>query len=207
MLFVFLRVYFDKREVNMRFRLGLVVVMFWADAAVAAPPKPSAKELSQEARASFDQAEKESDPTKANGLRLVACEKWEQAFALARRAEYQLVLGLCYQKTNQIPRSEAAFRIFLALAPSDHPDRSLAEQALLQMEKEQNVEKERTPPALIFKDPIPTEESPKQWKRRALFATGALGGLGLVAGAITFGALWAQREDLTRIPPTELEVQ
>ena len=92
MLFVFLRVYFYNSEVKMRIVAGLVMVMFWAGAAMAAPPKPSAKELSQEARASFDQAEKESDPTKANGLRLVAFEKWEQAFVLSTRAEYQFAL-------------------------------------------------------------------------------------------------------------------
>jgi hypothetical protein len=165
----------------------VLVVSFWAWVALASPPKTSAKELSQEARASFDQADKEADPTKADELRRVACDKWEQAFSLSRQADYQLALGLCYRQTNQAKPSESAFRLFLALAPSDHPGRSIAEQALLV------IEQEKPAPALVFKEPIPMEETSIQWKRRTLFAIGALGGLGLVAGAITFGALRAQQ--------------
>jgi hypothetical protein len=173
----------------------LMSLVLWIGAALAAPPKPSAKELSQEARTAFDQADKELDPTKANELRMSACDKWEAAFTLSTLADYQLALGLCYQKTNLIPRSEAAFRIFLALAPLTHPNRSVAEQALLQMEKEQNAQKQRTPPSLLIKDPVPIQETSTQWKRRVLFAGGALGGLGLIAGAVAAGVLLAQNSE------------
>jgi hypothetical protein len=166
--------------------------VLWVGVASATPPKPTAKELSQEARTAFDQADKELDPTKANELRQVACDKWEAAFTLSTLADYQLALGLCYQKTNQIPRSEAAFRIFLALAPLTHPNRSVAEQALIQMEKEQNAQKQRTPPSLLIKDPVPIQETNTQWKRKAFLVGGAVTGASLVAGAIALGVLRAQ---------------
>jgi hypothetical protein len=163
----------------------VLIVSLCAWVASAAPLKPSAKELSQEARAAFDQANKELDPTKANELRQVACDKWEKAFSLSRQADYQLALGLCYRQTDQAKLSETAFRLFLALAPLTHPNRSIAEQALLL------IEQEKPAPALVFKEPIPMQETSTQWKRRVIFAGGALSGLGLVAGAVAFGVLRA----------------
>jgi hypothetical protein len=164
----------------------LMSVLLWVGTALAAPPKPTAKELSQEARTAFDQADKELDPTKANELRMLACDKWEAAFALARREDYQFALGFCYRQTNQTKRSETAFRLFLALAPLDHTNRPTAEQALLLMEKPS--------PALVFDDPLPIQETSTQWKRKTILVGGTLVGLGLIGGAIVFGVLKSQDE-------------
>ena len=169
---------------------------------------PSGKELAKEATRLQQLASQETDPTKSQELQRQACTAWSAAYDAGLRIEYQFALGLCKQELHDLEGAETALRLFLVQAPQNHRDRGLAQGALDQVVAERNKEKKQaTPPALRLTEPIHTQETQAQWKRRTLFATGALGGLGLVAGAITFGALWAQREDLTRIPPTELEVQ
>jgi hypothetical protein len=178
----------------------LFVVSLWAFRALASPPIPSAKELAKEAIRLQQLAEQEADPTKKQELRKSTCDAWSAAYDAGKRIEYQLALGLCKQELHDLEGAEAALRLFLMQAPQTHQDRIIAQGMLDQVVAERKAEQRKTnPPALTLNGPITTQESPKQWKRRALFATGALGGLGLVAGAVAAGVLLAQTPSIPQL--------
>jgi hypothetical protein len=179
------------------------MISLWAWVVLASPPVPNAKELAKEATRLGQLADQEADPTKKQELRQSACTTWSAAYDAGQRPEYQLSLGFCRLELHDLEGAETALRTFLVEAPPSHKNRALAEQAVEKIVAQRKVEQ---PAALTLTGPIPMEESPKQWKRRTLFATGALGGLGLVGGAIAFAVLRTQ-DSLTRIPSTDLEVK
>lgn len=182
--------------------LLLVVILLWACGLVAGPKgrsaTPSPKELSQEARLLSSQAALETDPTKADLLRKRACETWETVVQQSQRPEDQLSLGLCYGARKEYAEAEAAFRSFLLLAPATHPDRALAEQSLAYVLEAKQTQAAQLPTEFVMKDPIPIEESAQQWKRKALFAGGTLGGLGLVAGVLAKVLLHSQQPPISQ---------
>jgi hypothetical protein len=182
------------KQMGVPMRIWFVfTVSLWAWVVLASPPVPNAKELAKEATRLGQLADQEADPTQKQELRTKACNTWSAAYDAGLRIEYQLAISLCKQEIHDLEGAEEAARLFLIQAPPNHQSRALGEQLLEKIVAQRQVEHEATnPPALSINGPIPMEESPKQWKRRALFATGVLGGLGLVAGAITFGALRAQ---------------
>lgn len=164
----------------------------------AAYGAPAGKELAKEATQLEHLASQETNPIKSQELQRQACAAWNAAYDAGQRIEYQLFLGLCKQKLGDLEGAEAALRLFLIQAPPTHPDRLAAQGALDRISAERKVEQENVaPPALRVTSPVPIQETPTQWKRRALFAGGTLAGLGLVGGAIAFGVLRAQEE-----PPT-----
>lgn len=162
-------------------------------AALQAHAAPSAKELAKEATRLEQLANQEPDPTKKQEIRTQACDTWSAAYDVGKRPEYQLILGSCRLELHDLGAAETAFRLFLVQAPPNHQDRALAEQAVEKIVAQRKAEEEKAnPPALTLNGPIPMEESPKQWKRRAIFAGSTLTGLGLIGGAIAFGVLRTQ---------------
>jgi hypothetical protein len=160
---------------------------------------PSAKELAKEAVRIEQLASQETDATKKQELKKQACAAWNAAYDAGKRFEYQLSIGTCKQELQDLDGAETAFRSFLALAPTSHQDRPIAEQALAQIVEQKQAYSAATAssPALSISGPIPIQESKTQWKRKALFAGGTLTGLGLVGGAIAFGVLRSQ-DDISR---------
>ena len=180
--------------------LFLFTISLWAWVVLASPPVPNPKELAKEATRLQQLADQEADPTKKQELRKGACEAWGSAYEAGKRIEYQLALGLCKQELHDLEGAETALRLFLVQAPQNHRDRGLAQGALDQVVAERNKEKKQaTPPALRLTDPITVEETHTQWKRKTLFAVGALGGLGLVAGAVAAGVLLAQTPSIPQL--------
>jgi hypothetical protein len=154
---------------------------------------PSAIDLAKEATRLEQLADQEADPSKKQELRKQACDTWNAAHEAGKRFEYYLSIASCRLKLRDLDAAETAFRSFLVEAPPDHKNRALAEQALEKVVAQRQAEQQQnSPPALTLNGPIPMEESPKQWKRRAIFAGSTLAGLGLIGSAITFGVLRAQ---------------
>jgi hypothetical protein len=179
-----------ENTVSMRtFCLSLFLAYALSGVAYAAP---NAKELAKEAARLGQLADQETNPNKKQELQQSACATWGAAYDAGQRPEYQLSLGFCRLELHDLEGAETALRTFLVEAPPSHKNRALAEQAVEKIVAQRKAEQ---PAALTLTGPLPMEESPKQWKRRALFAGGALGGLGLVAGAITFGVLRAQEAE------------
>ena len=172
----------------------LIFGALWAlGASAKAPPSPSSvKELSREAEQLLDRAALELDPAKADALRKQACGKWEEAYNKGKRPETQLELGLCYGTRKDFAAAEVAFRAFLAVAPSNHPDRATAEQSLAYAQEAQRAQAAQTPPALVFKDPVPVEIKETHPWRPFVIAGGALTGASLVAVVLVRGVLSAQ---------------
>ena len=177
-------------------KIVLVLGALWAlEAFAKAPPIPSpssAKELSREAEQLLDRAALELDPKKADDLRKQACGKWEEAYNKGKRPEAQLELGLCYGTRKDFAAAEVAFRTFLAVTPPTHPDRATAEQSLAYAQDAQRAQAAKTPPALVFTDPVPVEIKETHPWRPFVITGGALTGASLVAVVIVRGVLRAQ---------------
>jgi hypothetical protein len=155
---------------------------------------PNAKELVKEAQKLEQAAAAESDPQKAMEIRRSSCDKWQEAYNAEKKPDYLLSIGLCRVKVQESDAAETAFRSFLVDAPTNHNGRPAAEQAIERILAERAAKEEKTPQALVITEPLPTEETPKQWKRRAIFAGSTLAGLGLIGGAIAFGVTRSQDE-------------
>jgi hypothetical protein len=178
----------------------LFTVSLWAWVVLASPPVPNPKELAKEATRLQQLADQEANPTKKLELRTKACTTWSAAYDAGQRIEYQLAVSLCKHEIHDLEGAEEAVRLFLIQAPPDHQRRALAEQLLEKIVAQRQAEQNKAnPPSLTLNGPIPMEESPKQWKRRTLFAAGALGGLGLVAGAVAAGVLRAQTPGIPQL--------
>jgi hypothetical protein len=176
-----------------------LIVLFALGIAVELHAAPNAKELVKEAQKLEQAAAAESNPQKATEIRRSSCDKWQEAYNAEKKPDYLLSIGLCRVKVQESDAAETAFRSFLVEAPAGHMGRSAAEQAIERIIAERTAKEEKTPQALVITEPLPTEETPKQWKRRAIFAGSSLAGLGLIGGAIAFGVIRAQEEP-TAIP-------
>ena len=156
---------------------------------------PTLKNLAKEAQALEQAATTESNPQKATELRRNSCKKWQEAYNADKKPDYLMSEGLCWIKVQELDAAEAAFRSFLAQAPTTHNGRPAAEQTIEQILAERQTKKEKTTPqALVVDKPLPTEDSRRQWNKRLLLTGGSLGVLSIVGGAIAFSVLRSQDE-------------
>ena len=159
---------------------------------------PTVKNLVKEAQQLEQAAATASDPQKATELRRSSCNKWQEAYDADKNPDYLFSVGICRTKVQELDTAETVFRAFLAQAPATHNGRPAAEQAIEQIRAERKIkEEETTPQALMVNKPLPTEDSPHQWRKRLLLAGGSLGALGIVGGAIAFSVLRSQ-DDFSR---------
>jgi tetratricopeptide (TPR) repeat protein len=202
-------------------QLLLILGALWAFSVFAQAPastpsqKSTAKELAKEAATLSEQAKKEQDPQKADELRKKSCDTWKEAYQAGKNPEDKLSLGLCYNTRKQYTAAEVEFRLFLALTPTTHPGRQMAEQSLAYVLRAQEVESAKSPKAVVIKEPVSVdivgavkleknpdpleitgtvrmEKSPSRWNRKALIVGSMGGGLALIATVVAVSLIGAQ---------------